>query len=56
VRDRVQHALDEADLRRVNSELEELTGAVADDDLEAAAAAARRLRDTVAEIAPTSTG
>jgi hypothetical protein len=56
VRDRVQHALDEADLRRVNSELEELTGAVADDDLEAAAAAARRLRDTVAEIAPTPTG
>jgi hypothetical protein len=44
VRDRIQHTLDEADRTRLNTRLEELNGAVADQDYPAAAAAARHLR------------
>jgi len=51
IRDRIHHALEEADRTRLNTELEELNGAVADEDLEAAAAGARRLRAEIPEIA-----
>jgi hypothetical protein len=44
VRDRIQHTLSEAELARINIELEELNGAVGDGDLEAAADLARELR------------
>ncbi|MGH3034881.1 MAG: hypothetical protein ACRDON_10085 [Gaiellaceae bacterium] len=52
IRDRIQHVLGEADLARINIELEELNGAVADEDLAAAADAARQLRATLAELPP----
>lgn len=52
IRDRIQHALDEADLTRLNTELEELNGAVGDEDLAAAADAAEQLRETLAEVEP----
>jgi hypothetical protein len=48
IRDRIQHTLDEADLTRLNIELEELNGAVADEDLTAVAEAAQHLRQTLA--------
>jgi len=51
IRDRIHHALEEADRTRLNTELEELNGAVADEDLEGAAAGARRLRAEIPEIA-----
>jgi hypothetical protein len=54
IRDRIQHTLDEADLARLNTELEELNGAVADEDLTAAADAARQLRETLAGFKPAS--
>lgn len=50
IRDRIQHTLDEADRTRLNAELEELNSAVADEELAAAADAARQLRKTVAEL------
>ena len=50
--DRIAGALDESELRRINTELEALGGAVADEDLEAAAASARRLRELVAGVHP----
>jgi len=50
VRDRIQDTLDEADRTRLNTELEELNGAVADEDLAAVADAARQLRETLADI------
>jgi hypothetical protein len=52
IRDRIQHTLDEADLTRLNIELEELNGAVADEDLTAAAEAAQHLRQTLAGFEP----
>jgi hypothetical protein len=54
VRDRIQHALDEADLARLNMELEELNGAVADEDLRAVQQTAGRLREIVADLMPAS--
>jgi len=50
VRDRIQHTLNEADRTRFNAELEELNGAVADEDLAGAADAAQQLREAVAEF------
>jgi hypothetical protein len=52
VRDRIQQTLTETDLARLNTELEELTGAVADEELAAAAEIARQIRETVAEVSP----
>ena len=54
IRDRIQHALTEADLARLNLELEELNGAVGDEDLTAAADLARQLRETLAGLVPRS--
>ena len=54
VRDRIQHALDESDLARVNIVLEELNGAVADEDMAAVEETARQLRAIVAELMPVS--
>jgi hypothetical protein len=54
VRDRIQHALDEADLARINMVLEELNGAVADEDMAAVREGAGRLRGIVAELTPAS--
>jgi hypothetical protein len=50
IRDRIQHVLGEADRTRVNFELEELNGAIADEELAAAAEAARQIRATLAEL------
>jgi hypothetical protein len=52
IRDRIQHTLDEADLTRLNIKLEELNGAVAEEDLHAAADAAQQLREAVAGFKP----
>ncbi len=54
IRDRIQHTLDESGRTRLNTELEKLGGSVSDEDLGAAAAAAARLRQTVAGISPPS--
>jgi hypothetical protein len=54
VRDRIQHTLAETDLARLNAELEELNGAVADEEFAAAAEIARRIRDALAELEPPS--
>ena len=53
IRDRVQHTLAEADLVEVNTLLEELNGAVGDEDLGAAAETARRLGDLTAGLQQT---
>ena len=50
IRDRIQQSLEEADLTRLNAELEELNGAVADEDLAAVASGAQQLRETVADF------
>jgi hypothetical protein len=52
IRDRIHRSLDPADLTRLNTELEELNGAVADEDLAAAADLARQLREILAGFAP----
>jgi hypothetical protein len=52
VRDRIGVELDQAELRRINTQLEALGGAVADEDLEAASASARHLRKIVAGVRP----
>jgi hypothetical protein len=52
VRDRIQHTWEEADRARLNAELEELNGAVADEDLAGAAKVARQLRETLANTEP----
>ncbi len=44
IRDRIQHTFGEADRTRINLALEELNGAVGDEDLKAAANVARELR------------
>jgi hypothetical protein len=51
-RDRIQHTWEEADRARLNAELEELNGAVADEDLAVAAQVARQLRETLANAEP----
>ena len=52
IRDRIQQSLEEADLTSLNAELEELNGAVADEDLAAVASGAQQLRETVADFTP----
>jgi hypothetical protein len=54
VRDRIQHALDEADLARINLVLEELSGAVADEDMAAVQEGAGQLRGIAAQLTPAS--
>jgi hypothetical protein len=54
VRDRITQAVDAPDLARINEEVGAIQIAVVDEDLSAAAAAARRLRDTLAGIEPRS--
>lgn len=54
IRDRIQHTLDEADRTGLNSELEALNGAVADEALAAAADAAGQLRETLVGFKPVS--
>jgi hypothetical protein len=54
VRDRIQPALREADLARINLVLEELNGAVADEDMAAVQEGAGQLRGIMAELTPTS--
>jgi hypothetical protein len=54
IRDRIQRTLDEADRTRLNTALEELNGAVADEDLAAAADAAGELRETLVGFKPVS--
>jgi hypothetical protein len=54
IRDRIQHTLDDADLTRLNTELEELMAAVGDDDLGAVATIASHLRETLSGFAPAS--
>jgi hypothetical protein len=48
IRDRIQHTLSEADRARINVALEELNGAVGDEDLEAAADITQGLRQALA--------
>jgi hypothetical protein len=50
IRDRFLHTLDGADVIRINTALEELQGAVGDEDLAAAADAAERLRNTLGQV------
>jgi hypothetical protein len=52
IRDRIQHTLNESDRARLNAVLEELTGAVADEELAAAAEAADQLREMLAALEP----
>ncbi|MGH3057201.1 MAG: hypothetical protein ACRDPP_03060 [Gaiellaceae bacterium] len=54
IRDRIQHGLGDADRTRFNVALEELNGAVADEDLTAAAEAARQLRAKLGGVELTS--
>ena len=52
VRDRIRAAVDARDLTRINTELGTIQVAVVDEDLALAAAAAERLRRTLAELQP----
>lgn len=54
IRDRILHALDGAEATHFNTILEELQGAVGDEDLAAASGSAARLRDFVAGVHLTS--
>jgi hypothetical protein len=54
VRDRIRQAVDARDLTRINTELGAIQIAVVDEDLAAAAAAAERLRSTLAGLQPTA--
>ena len=54
VRDRIRAAVDARDLTRINTELGTIQVAVVDEDLALAAAAAGRLRSTLADIRPTT--
>ena len=54
VRDRIRQALDARDLTRINTELGAIQIAVVDEDLAAAAAAAERLRSTLAGLQPSA--
>ena len=56
LRDRIRQALSEPDLVKLNIRLEELNGAVGDQDLKAAADEAQRLRETVAGFSPLDEG
>jgi hypothetical protein len=50
IRDRILHTLDGADVTRINALLEDLQGAVGDEDLAATTDAAERLRETLAGL------
>jgi hypothetical protein len=52
VRDRIRQAVDARDLTRINTELGAIQIAVVDEDLAATAAAAERLRVTLADLQP----
>jgi hypothetical protein len=52
IRDRIAHTLREANLARVNTQLEELLGAVGEADFAAAADSAAQLRDILSGIQP----
>ena len=52
IRDRIRAAVDARDLTRINTELGTIQIAVVDEDLALAAAAAERLRRTLAELRP----
>jgi hypothetical protein len=54
VRDRIRAAVDARDLTRINTELGTIQVAVVDEDLALAAAAAERLRSTLAELQPSA--
>jgi len=54
VRDRIRAAVDVRDLTRINTELGTIQVAVVDEDLALAAAAAERLRRTLAELQPSA--
>jgi hypothetical protein len=54
VRDRIRAAVDAPDLTRINTELGTIQVAVVDEDLALAAAAAERLRRTLAELQPSA--
>jgi hypothetical protein len=54
IRDRILHTLDPAEVITLNTELEELAGAVGDGDFAAAGHAADQLRETVAGLGPAS--
>jgi hypothetical protein len=54
IRDRIRAAVDARDLTRINTELGTIQVAVVDEDLALAAAAAGRLRSTLADIRPTT--
>ena len=54
VRDRIRAAVDARDLTRINTELGTIQVAVVDEDLALAAAAAERLRRTLAELQPSA--
>jgi hypothetical protein len=54
MRDRIRAAVDARDLTRINTELGTIQVAVVADDLALAAAAAGRLRSTLAGIRPTT--
>jgi hypothetical protein len=50
IRDRILHVLKGSDVLRINSQLETLYEAVAEEDLDAAASAAKQLRQTMATV------
>ncbi len=50
IRDRIQHTIGDADLVELNTLLDELNGAVADEDVAAAAETAQQLREVVAGL------
>jgi hypothetical protein len=52
IRDRILHTLDPTEVTLVNTQLEELAGAVSDGDFAAATHAAEQLRETVAGLGP----
>jgi hypothetical protein len=54
VRDRIRQAVDARDLTRINTGIGEIQIAVVDEDLAAAAAAAERLRSTLAGMQPSA--
>jgi len=54
VRDRIRQAVDARDLTRINTEMGAIQIAVVDEDLAAAAAAAERLRSTLAGMQPSA--
>jgi hypothetical protein len=50
IRDRILHALDGADVTRINLQLEQLQGAVAEQDVAAATDGGERLRGTIGQL------